>query len=125
MHCWTRGIEWKDEVGIMNDEFVEILSREYWFKVIEMLQQNWALIDASKTGAGCIVYFIGDRSGVFDQIELVSVTEAERQLRINGFEKFEDDEEARHFIVPPAPPFRKSSHPNGAIYSSGRYWKAK
>ena len=28
----------------MDDE-VKITSREYWFKVIEMLQQNWALIE--------------------------------------------------------------------------------
>jgi len=28
----------------MDDE-VKITSREYWFKVVEMLQQNWALIE--------------------------------------------------------------------------------
>ena len=42
----------------MKDEFVEILSRDYWFKVVEMLQQNWALIEPSQSGKssleGCL-----------------------------------------------------------------------
>ncbi len=109
----------------MMDEKVEILSREYWFKVVEMLQQNWALIEPSQSGKSCVVYFIGDTSGVFDQIEFAEITEAEKQLRINGFAKYEDEEDTRQFIVPPSPPFHKSSHPNGAIYSSRRFWKSQ
>ncbi len=109
----------------MKDEYVEILSKDYWFKIIEMLQQNWALVELSQDEISCIVYFIGDTSGVFDQIKFDDVNEAERQLRINGFGRYEEDEEAKKFIVPPPPPFRRSSHPNGAIYSSGRYWKSK
>ncbi len=27
------------------EESVEMQSRDYWFKVVEMLQQNWTLID--------------------------------------------------------------------------------
>jgi hypothetical protein len=109
----------------MMDKIVEILSREYWFKVVEFLQQNWALIEPSQSGNSYVAYFIGDTSGIFDQIEFSEITEAERQLRINGFSKYEDDEEAKQFIVPPPPPFHRSSHPNGAIYSSGRFWKSK
>jgi len=29
----------------MRDKPVEIRSRDYWFKIVEFLQQNWALID--------------------------------------------------------------------------------
>ncbi len=107
----------------MKNEVVEILSKDYWFKVVEMLQQNWGLIAPSQSGKSCVVYFVSDTSGVFDQIEFAEITEAEKQLRINGFAKYEDDEDASQFIVPPPAPFHRSSHPNGAIYSSGRFWK--
>jgi hypothetical protein len=33
------------------DETVEIRSRDYWFKIVEFLQQNWALIDEDERGA--------------------------------------------------------------------------
>ncbi len=101
---------------------IEISSTDYWFKIVDMLQQNWALIEAQ--GEGCVVYFISDASGVFDQIAFEHPAEAQKQLRINGFKKYQDDKEAQKFIVPPRPPFHKSEHPNGAIYSSGRYWKS-
>ena len=28
-----------------NDRAVDIRSRDYWFKIVEFLQQNWVLID--------------------------------------------------------------------------------
>jgi hypothetical protein len=104
---------------------VEITSRDYWFKVVEMLQQNWVLIDANKENSVFTLYFIGDTSGVFDQMEFEDSTEAERQLRLNGFGKYAEDKQAQDFISPPLPPFYKSSHPNGEIYSSGRYWNSR
>ena len=30
---------------LLSDKPVEIRSRDYWFKVVEFLQQNWVLID--------------------------------------------------------------------------------
>ena len=48
-------------------EPVTIQSTDYWIKVVEMLQQNWALIEAIKPEGVC-VYFISDTSGVFDQM---------------------------------------------------------
>lgn len=107
----------------MNHEFVQILSRDYWFKVVEILQQNWALLEPNKGKSGFTLYFINDTSGVFDQMEFEDTAEAERQLRLNGFGNYAEDKQAQGFIIPPAPPFRKSNHPNGAIYSLGRYWK--
>jgi len=100
---------------------IEITSSDYWFKVVEMLQQNWALIEPTQTG--CVVYFIGDTSGVFDQMEFDTVAEAQKQLQINGFGRYSEDKHAQNFITPPQPPFHESKHPNGAIYSSGRFWK--
>jgi hypothetical protein len=108
----------------MNKETIEITNRDHWFKVIEMLQQNWALLELNKEKSGFTLYFINDASGVFDQMEFEDSIEAERQLRLNGFGKYAEDKQAQGFISPPPPPFHKSSHPNGAIYSSGRYWNS-
>ena len=53
---------------------VQIKSLDYWFKVIEMLQQNWAIIDAPE--GGVTVYFVSDTGGVFGQIPFNSVDAA-------------------------------------------------
>jgi hypothetical protein len=104
-----------------DDSIIEIKSREYWFKIVEFSQQNWALIDQSDEGI--VVWFFGDTSGVFDKLLFASISDAERALRRNGFRKYADDPEAHEHIARPEPPFRLRSHPNGPIYSSGRYWK--
>src|SRR5512135_784593 len=62
------------------DTPVEISSRDYWFKIVDMLQQNWALIDDNSDGR-CTVFFLGDTSGVFDRLLFPSRAEAERALR--------------------------------------------
>ena len=54
---------------------MQIASRDYWFKVVEMLQQNWALIEPAERGV--TVFFLQDASGVFDQLAFTSVQEAE------------------------------------------------
>ena len=100
---------------------VEIRSRDYWFKIVEFLQQNWALID--DTPDGCVVFFIGDNSGIFDRLAFLSVEEAEAALRRNGFALFSEDKEAQGFIAVPQPPFHERPHPNGPIYSSKRFWR--
>ncbi len=48
------------------EDKVEIRSRDYWFKAVELLQQNWALID--ETPEGAIAFFFGDTAGVFDEM---------------------------------------------------------
>lgn len=107
----------------MTSQLVEISSIDYWFKVVEMLQQNWALIEPSQ--AGSIVYFIDDASRIFDQMEFSEVSEAKRQLLVNGFRRYAEDNEAKDFITPPSPPFHTSTHSNGGIYSSGKFWVSK
>lgn len=99
---------------------VSIDSREYWFKIVEFLQQNWALVDPHEQGA--IVWFIGDTSGVFEEMLFASKEMAEDALRRNGFRRFARDPEAQSFLRPPEPPFVRRAHPNGPIYSSGRFW---
>jgi len=99
---------------------VLIESRNYWFKIVEFLQQNWALVDRHEDGA--IAWFIGDTSGVFDQIVFSSKEEAIRALTRNGFRPFAKDQNAETFLRAPEPPFVRQPHPNGPIYSSGRFW---
>jgi hypothetical protein len=100
---------------------VKITSRQYWFKIVEFLQQNWALIDPTERGV--IVYFFGDTSGVFDEISFNSQQEAEAALRRNGFRLYTEDAKVHEFIAAPNAPFTRRPHSNGPIYSSGRYWR--
>lgn len=102
---------------------VEIENRDYWFKIVEMLQQNWALIDSTNESAGCIIFFIHDGSGIFDQLKFSTKQEAIESLIRNGFSQYSEDSHAQKFIAPPQPPFYEAEHPNGPIYSSGRFWK--
>lgn len=106
-------------------EVVEIRSRDYWVKIVDFLQQNWALIAPCEKG--CIVYFIHDLSGVFDQMAFPSEMLAEIALRKNGFRRFNEETMKnpymKTYIAVPLPPFVKSLHPNGKIYSSGRFWR--
>ena len=104
----------------MQDEIV-IASQDYWFKVVEMLQTNSALVDPSESG-GTVVWFIGDTAGVFDHMPFASDKEAFQALRRNGFHRFVEDSKAQDSLRPPEPPFVRREHPNGPIYSSGRLW---
>ena len=108
----------------MSRQIVEIISTDFWFKIVEMLQQNWALIEKDLDSDTCTIYFIHDGSGVFDQIRFASKDDTFCALRRNGFHRFTEDKEAQEFIKPPRPPFCKDKHPNGPIYSSGRFWQA-
>jgi hypothetical protein len=100
---------------------VSIGSRDYWFKIVDFLQQNWALVDT--TAAGARIWFLGDTSGVFDKIDCPSARDAEVALLRNGFRRFADDAEAPKMMTPPVSPFHVQSHPNGPIYSNGQFWK--
>jgi hypothetical protein len=99
---------------------VSIESRDYWFKIVEFLQQNWALVDAHDRGA--IAWFINDTSGVFDEIAFGSMEGATRALMRNGFRRFAEDDRAHTIMRPPEPPFTGRRHPNGPTYSRGRFW---
>lgn len=95
-------------------------SGQYWFKVVGFLQQNWALVCATPDAA--IVWFVDDRSGVFDRMDFPTAATARDGLARNGFRPFVDGSETARFIAPPSPPFRASVHPQGRIYSEGTFW---
>ncbi len=101
-------------------EEINIQSRDFWFKVIDMLQQNWALIETEESGV--TVYFISDSGGVFDELSFPNSKAAVEALRRNRFGRYAEDPEAGDFMQPPAPPYHCHPHPNGPIYSSGRFW---
>jgi hypothetical protein len=93
---------------------------DFWLKVVEMLQTNWAVVVPSP--AGVEIVFVHDRSGIFDRIALPDASEAKRQLRINGFSRYADHARAQGYLIPPSGPYHEAAHPNGPIYSSGRFW---
>jgi hypothetical protein len=101
--------------------FVEIQSKTYWFKVVEFLQTNWALIDEHPNGRAQ-VWFVNDLSGVFDSIVFNSLSEAVDGLVDNGFELLSESPSASKFLAPPEKPFKYEPHPNGRIYSDSRFW---
>jgi hypothetical protein len=103
-------------------ESLPIQSRDFWVKVVEMLQQNWALIEPE--GDQVTVYFLHDLGGVFDEIPYGSLREAQTALRLNGFRRFDEDPSYAEIFARPEPPFRRVEHPSGRIYSSGQFWSA-
>ena len=102
---------------------VEIKSRNYWFKVVEFLQTNWALIDERENGTAH-VWFLNDVSGVFDEMDFPSLGDAVDGLMRNGFDLYDKAEQVHKFLAPPNSEFKREPHPNGNIYSSGRFWKS-
>ncbi|MEY4299652.1 MAG: hypothetical protein RIR25_888 [Verrucomicrobiota bacterium] len=100
-------------------ENLSIQSRDFWVKVVEVLQQNWALIEPE--GGSVTVYFIHDLGGVFDQLTFDSLREAQAVLRSNGFRRYDELLTLAEIVQPPAEPFHRTQHPDGPIYSSGRF----
>ena len=104
----------------MFTDISEEIAADPWFKVVEFLQQNWAVI--IKDDQGALIVFYGDTRGVFDEIRCDSVVEAIRALHRNGFRDYLNDKKAMDFLGLPRGKFHVREHPNGRIYSSGRFW---
>jgi hypothetical protein len=96
------------------------LAKNPWYKIVEFLQQNWAVIVEQESSV--LVVFFGDTCGVFDEMTFDSLLVAETALKRNGFKKFMEDTGVHDLIGLPRGEFQESPHPNGRIYSSGRYW---
>lgn len=101
---------------------IQIRSRDYWLKSLDNHQTNWALLDDDPAGSHCTVFFFHELSGVFDRLSFPTARLAETALRYNGFGRLLEWHDAPDGYAPP-PPFFEDQHPNGPIYSSGRYWK--
>lgn len=102
---------------------VVISSRDYWYKALENHQTNWALIESDAVGGECTVFFFHELSGVFDRLAFASTGSAESELHYNGFRRLLDDGDVPWADTAPKAPFYEDTHPNGPIYSSGRYWQ--
>jgi hypothetical protein len=99
---------------------IEISNEVYWFKIVEFLQQNWAVIEPE--GSGFKILFFDDSSGIFDSIEFDSLEDAETALKRNGFKNYNTDQEVHDFIAKPKAPLRGGAHLINSIYSSERFW---
>ena len=105
-----------------DNQVVAIHNTDYWVKVVDFLQQNWALIDQDSDGRARI-FFINDTSGIFDELAFESPNHAREALMANRFREFSNSPDLQSHLHPPLAPFHRTSHPNGPIYSSGRFWK--
>jgi len=105
----------------MKKELIRIKNTDYWMIVVGMLQQNWAVIEASDNGV--TLFFFNDLGGVFDQIDFKSKEEAEAALLLNGFKNYDEDPKIKTFVPKAKHPSKKQKHRRGLIYSSGEYWK--
>lgn len=103
-----------------SDERVIFRSTEFWFKIVGMLQHNWALIETQEIGVE--VVFFDDLNCVFDRLDFRSTEEAEVALERNGFGRYDDDMQAQEFIAKPANPFSVDEYKMRPIYSGGEYW---
>jgi hypothetical protein len=71
------------------------------------------------------VFFISDVSGVCDELKFPSNSAAQVALGRNGFKRFAASAYLQPFMRPPSPPYHWAVHPNGPIYSSGRFWRSR
>ena len=117
MYCQNGGT-----IPVMNEDEakIEISNEVYWYKIVEFLQQNWAVIEPEDSGFK--VLFFDDAGGIFDAIEFDSLEDAETALKRNGFGNYSEDQEAQDFIAKPKAPLHAGPHLNNPIYSSGRFW---
>ena len=95
---------------------------DWYVKLVEMLQQNWAII---KLGETTQIIFVNDPGDVFDIIEVKDQETAHDKLMQNGFDKFSSPSRKRYrpleeFLTPPFKVVDTGERRN--IYSSGKYW---
>ena len=107
---------------MLRTEISKEMAEDPWFKTVDMLQHNWAVVMQEKSSI--LVVFYSDTCGVFDELRFNSSDEAADALRRNGFRKYKEDERSQGFITLPQGDFEIREHPNGRIYSSGRFWRS-
>lgn len=123
-----------DESG---PQLLSINSRDWWVKVLGMLQHNWALIENCEEKV--IIYFFHDegttkgflegytlrqlrnRCAVVDSLEFESSDQAREALQKNGFERLEDNPGPWEGYEPHGN-FYDARMGEEGIYSKGGYW---
>ncbi len=104
-------------------EVMKIKSTDFWVKVVGFLQHNWAIIEEAEKNQFKI-FFFDDLARVFDELEYKLLDDATEALNRNGFSLWEEeDDRFKEHIPKPNLPFSSDKHPNGLIYSSGRFWQ--
>ena len=93
----------------------------WWVKVVEFLQQNWAL--PVPIEGGFALLFVDDHARVFDRLDFQDEREMCEALRRNEFEELAKTPRLQEFLRAPDIPSSARKHPNCRIYSSGRYWR--
>ena len=95
---------------------------DFFVKIIEMLQQNWAFIEPKADGKA-LVYFLTDTGDIFDEMIFSDPEEAQRALGRNGFENYSSNLRLHQFLRPPYAPFQYNPSMRRPIYSSGEFWR--
>ena len=100
----------------------QIKNTVFWVKVVGFLQHNWAVIEEVEQNK-VKIFFFDDNSQVFDELDFELLDDAAIALAKNGFDLWDDEDDAFKSNIPkPKQEFSKGIHPNGGIYSSGRFW---
>ena len=116
----------------------EIQSREWWIKVLGMLQHNWALIEEGADGSAAVYFFHDGEAGmgcygysraqlkgryaIVDSLDFESVQLAKEALSRNGFRLYGADELLGSDVKPQGNFFDVRTMEEG-IYSTLGNWK--
>src|SRR5882672_9094144 len=80
----------------MDRSQINIQSRDFWFKIVSVLGQNWALTEGP-SGGSVKTYFLHDRSGAFDEISFSWAQDAAVALLRNGCRRYVEDQRAKRW----------------------------
>ena len=114
-----------------------ITSNDWWVKVLEMLQHNWALIE-ERNGKFTVYFFhdlgatkgllkefkysqLRNRGAVVDSLEFDSLEDAQKALRRNDFERLEENPGPWNGYQPHGN-FYDARNGEEGIYSKAGYW---
>lgn len=98
------------------------VSQRLWVKVLEMLQQNWCVLEPGPADSVDLVFF-DDRGRVFDWLSTTDIATAKYALHVNGFSwmwTYSSFYSAAGMPRLPQGGRRERSRP---VYSNGEYWE--
>jgi hypothetical protein len=98
--------------------------QNYWFKIVEFLPTNWALIE-EHSDSKATVSFINDTSGTFDEITYDTLQQAVNEVMDNGFNLYSQAPYVHRFLKPLTLPSKPVQHINDVIPSNGHFLDRK